>query len=320
MSSVAGALRGTRAREAGSADRSAKGEDRSDALLCRAEPLAAAWAEQYDTAWAIDAQIARDAAAWSTDTAGDLLRRLRAPNAQLAVRSSLLLVGGTGMLWTVLLLLPQLGAPAASLLAAPGVVVSALGMRLAVRCAAGAAQLRAAIPPLRPRLQAELLRHALAAVDRRRDRLAGPRRPVPRHAFSDLLPVHTQNIAAAWMRHLGELDATVVRPSDSQETTPARLLEQPHVRSSGYVARVWSSAAETPELELGLLEDAAGASGTTPLLFSLSGFPPRMIAHANRRGIALFTYSPWTGTLSAHGAAAERCLRRGLRDAGGMIP
>ena len=318
MSALTDTLPGMSALRASGTDRDQESSQRLEALLRRAEPLAIAWAEQYDTAWALEENIARDASAWSVQTAREVVRHVRTPHASLALTSAIVLAVATGNLATTFVLIPQLDVPAAALLAAPALVLSALGMQLAVRYAGIVAQHRAGIPPFRARLQDELRRQALAAVDRRRERLAGPRRPIPRHAFSELLPVQAQQLAAGWMRHLGELDATVLRPDETSDKAPALLPEQAHVISSGYVARAWAFAAETPELELTTLEDAAAASGKRPLLFSLSGFPAPMVVRANRRGIALFTYSPWSGTLVAQGTQGERHLARGLRDAGGM--
>ncbi|MFC0680975.1 hypothetical protein ACFFGH_24360 [Lysobacter korlensis] len=318
MSAVIETMPGQRVRNPRDAERREESQARLEALLERAEPLANTWAERYDWAWAIEAGIARDAKVWSVETAHDIVRHVRTPYASLAVASAAALATGTGNLVMTLLLMPQLGMPAASLLAAPGVVVSGFGVKLAVRYAGMVAQHRAGIPPFRLRLQAELHRHAVAAIDRRRERLAGPRRPIPRHTFPDLLPVQAQNVAAGWMRHLGELDATVLRPAGTFDLAPALPAEQAHVLSSGYVARVWAFTAETPDVELGMLEDAAKATGKRPLLFSLSGFPEPVVVRANRRGIALFTYSPWRGTLVARSAQAERCLARGLRGASGF--
>ena len=287
-------------------------------VLQRAEPLAAAWAEKYATAWGLDENIRRDTRAWSAATAQEVVRHLRAPHASLAVWSVLVIGVGSANLITTLLLLPAVGALAASLLAPSGVLVSLFGMQLAVRYVGIVVQHRAGIPPFRRQLQHELERHATAALDRRRERLAGPRRPIPKHAFAELLPVHAQNIAAGWMRHLGELDATVLKAEETHEKAPALQPEQAHLISSGYVGRVWSFSAETPELELGALEDAAAATGKRPLLFSLSDFPEPVIARANRRGIGLLAFAPWNGTVAARGADGERYLRRGLRDADGI--
>jgi hypothetical protein len=292
--------------------------NRLAALLERAEPLGTKWAEKYDTAWALEENIRRDARAWSAETARETVRHLRSPQPSLAVMAGAVIGVGTANLVTTVLVLERVGVAAAAVLAAAGVLVSLIGMQLAARYIGIVAQHRAGIPPFRLRLQQELERQANAALDRRRERIAGPRRPIPRHAFSDLLPLQAHNIAAGWMRHLGELDATVLKPDETSDKAPMLLAEQAHLISSGYVGRVWSFAAETPELELALLEDAATATGKRPLLFSLCGFSDAVIARANRRGIGLLTYGPWNGTLVAHGTHGDRYLRRGLRDADGM--
>jgi hypothetical protein len=318
MSAITGALLGFHDRDTSERERDRESRVRFEALLQRAEPLASAWAAKYDTAWALEENIRRDARAWSVDIARDTVRHLRAPHGSLALVAIVVVAIGSANLVATLLLLPRIGAVAAVVLAASGMLVSLFGMQLAGRYVGIVAQHRAGIPPFRVQLQRELERQAVAALDRRRERLAGPRRPIPRHAFSELLPAQAQNIAAGWMRHLGELDATVMRPEETAEQAPALMPEQAHLISSGYVGRVWSFVAETPELELRMLEDAAAATGKRPLLFSLSGFPAAVVARANRRGIALLTYGPWNGTLVAEGGYGGRCLTRGLRDAAGM--
>jgi hypothetical protein len=295
----------------------AETRNRLAALLVRAEPLAAAWVRKYSTAWALDENIRRDVRAWSALAALETVRHLRAPGASLATLAVAVISAGTANLVTTLLLIPTVGALAGALLAASGVLVSLLGMQLATRYAGIIAQHRAAIPPFRVQLQEELERQAITALDRRRDRLAGPRRPIPKHAFPELLPGNAQNLAAAWMRHLGELDATVLRPEETVEKAPSLLPEQAHLISSGYIGRVWSFTAETPDLELGTLEDAARATGKRPLLFSLSGFPEPVIVRANSHGVGLLTFEPWNGTLAGHGTYGDRYLRRGLRDVDG---
>jgi hypothetical protein len=292
-------------------------ELRLSRLLERAEPLGAQWAAKYNTAWALEDNVRRDAKAWSAAAAREVVRHLRTPYAALALGALTVLTVGAANLVTTALLIPQLGAVAGGLIAASGVLVTWFGAQLALRYAGLVLQFRAGIPPLRAKLQLELERHAIAALDRRRERLAGPRRPIPRHAFPDLLPVQAQNIAAGWMRHLGELDATVLKPGDSVERMPALEPEQVHIVSSSYIARAWSFAAETPELELAALEEAVAVTGKRPLLFSLSDFPAELVTRANQRSIALFTYRPWSGTLVGRGTAGERYLRRGLRDADG---
>jgi hypothetical protein len=317
MSVLISAVPGLSGRAAAS-DLAAETQARLQSLLQRAEPLGAAWAAKYTTAWALDQHIRGHARAWSAATAKDIVRHLRAPHPSLAYLAGTVLSLASANLITTLLLLPSVGVLAAALLAAPGVLISVLGMQLAARYIGIVAQHRAGIPPMRDRLQRELERHAIAALDRRRERLAGPRRPIPRHTFPELLPAHAQNIAAGWMRHLGELDATVLRPDEASEKAPALHPEQAHLISSGYVGRVWSFAAETPDLELAALEKAARATGKRPLLFSLSGFPQAVVIRANRLGIGLLTYGPWSGTLGGHGTIGERYLRRGLRDTDGM--
>lgn len=305
-------------RTTSASDAATQTRNRLVALLSQAEPLAASWAAKYTAAWALDENIRRDVRGWSAETTRDIVRRLPVPRASLALGSALVLVAGSANLLTAMMLLPGLGAVAASLLTASGVLVSLYGMLLATRFLRVVAGHRAGIPPFRARLQQELERRAIEAIERRRETLAGPRRPVPRHAFPELLPAQAQNLAAGWMRHLGELDAAVVKPAD---TTGAALRpELAQLVSAGYVGRVWSFAAETPELEFEALEEAAAATGKRALLFSLSGFPAPMIARANKRGIGLFTYGPWDGTLIAHGMRGERCLRRGLRDTDGTLP
>jgi hypothetical protein len=318
MSVLTSAVPGLADRDAADADRGAGTRNRLVSLLQRAQPLAASWAENYSTAWALDENIRRNARGWSTENAREIVRHLRAPHASLAFASVFVIGVGSVNLITTLLLLPRLGVLTASLLAASGVLVSLLGLQLAARYVGIVAQHRAGIPPFRVQLQKELEREAIAALDRRRERLAGPRRPIPRHAFPEVLPVQAQNIAAGWMRHLGEFDATVLKPDEISQKAPALQPGQAHVVSSGYIGRVWSFTAETPELELGALEEAAAATGKRPLLFSLSGFPEPVIARANRRGIGLLTYGPWDGTLVASGSHGERYLQRGLRDTDGM--
>jgi hypothetical protein len=316
MSALTSAVPGLSDRGAGEADPGAEARNRLVSLLRRAEPLADAWAEGFTSAWGLDENIRRDARSWSTQTARDLVRHLRAPHASLALVAVAVISAGTANLVATLHLLPTIGAVAAAMLSASGVLVSIFGMQLGVRYARLVAQHRAGIPPFRVQLQHELERRALAALDRRRERLAGPRRPVPRHAFPDLLPVQAQNIAAGWMRHLGELDATVLKPEETEKAGALRP-GQAHLISAGYVGRVWSFATQTPDLELAALEDAAKATGKRPLLFSLSGFPDPMIVRANRRGIGLLTYGPENGTLSGHGTHGWRYLQRGLRDTDG---
>jgi hypothetical protein len=318
MSSLTSVLPGMSNRGADQPHAGGDARNRLVELLQRAEPLAVTWAERYTTAWALDDNIRRDARAWSVETARETVRHLRTPGASLALGSAAVLAAGSANLITTLLLLPTIGALTAGALAASGVLVSLLGMQRAARYVGVVAQHRAGIPPFRAQLQQQLERSALVALDRRRERLAGPRRPIPRHAFPELLPVQALNLAAGWMRHLGELDATVLRPEETREVAPGLQAEQAHLISSGYIGRVWSFTAETPELELAMLEEAAAATGKRPLLFSLSGFPDAMVTRANRRGVGLVTYGPWNGTLVGHGNHGQRWLRRGLRDTSGM--
>jgi hypothetical protein len=281
--------------------------DRTE-LRRRTGQLGERWALQYKFLWALQEAIEKDAAAWSSKSAGELVRGISTPHRILAIAGLGTITLGLENVIASLVTAADLGLLNVALLAPAGLVMTAFGLEMLDRYVKLRRRHRARMGVLREELRRELERHALAAVDLRRERIAGPRRPVPRHPFEDLLPVQAEHIVARWMRHLGELDT-----KDAYEE-----LENVHVHSSRYVARVWPRTSGTPEKELSVLEAAALKSDRKPLLFSLGSFSAPMIARANRTGVALFAYQPWAAKIAARNIVAERYLARGLRDTEGI--
>jgi hypothetical protein len=274
----------------------------------RTSQLGERWASQYKSLWALQEAIEKDAAAWSSKSAGELIRGISTPHRILAIAGLGMIALGLENLIASFATASDMGLLHVALLAPAGLVLTAFGLEMLDRYVKLRRRHRARMGVLREELRQELERYALAAVDRRRERIAGPRRPVPRHLFEDLLPVQAERIVAGWMRHLGELDT---RDADEQHGNV-------HVYSSQYIARVWPRTSATPEEELSLLESAALESDRKPLLFSLGSFSAPMIARANRTGVGLFGYQPWAAKISARNVVAERYLARGLRDTDGM--
>jgi hypothetical protein len=279
-----------------------------EALRRRSAQLGERWADQYKWLWALQEAIENDAAVWSSKSAGELVRGISTPHRILVISGAGTIALGLENVIASVVTAPDLGVLNVALLAPAGLLLTMFGLEMLDRYLKLRRRHRARMGVLREELCGELKRGALAAVDRRRERIAGPRRPVPRHPFDDLLPVHAEQIAAGWMRHLGELDA---RDAEEQD-------DDVHVCSSRYVARVWPRTSATPEKDLLLLESAARKSNRRPLLFSLGNFSAPMIARANRTDVGLFAYQPWAAKITARNAVAEGYMSKGLRDTDGM--
>lgn len=112
-------------------------------------------------------------------------------------------------------------------------------------------------------------------------------------------------LCAAWMRHLGALDAQETRASADGGID---------ILSTRYIAQVknYSGSVGTPEVQQ--LAGIASVDNRAALFFTSGSYTFEAISFGNKAGIPLLVYSAEKGTLSASNKLGQEVLEDGLKD------
>lgn len=112
-----------------------------------------------------------------------------------------------------------------------------------------------------------------------------------------------ERLVAEWMKHLGALDASVTTFSGDGGVD---------VVSEVFVAQVKNIKGTVPISAIRELHGVGSARGRRALFFTSGRYTPSAVEFARETGMALFTYSAETGTLTASNPAAEHYRQHGL--------
>ena len=105
-------------------------------------------------------------------------------------------------------------------------------------------------------------------------------------------------LVAAWMRHLGEVDAAAVSESI--------------VGSLHYIAGVLNEAEPVGAEAIQTFAGQSLIESRRPLVFAASSYSEEAVAYANRVAIALFAYDAVNGNLAGRNSLAADLIRTGL--------
>lgn len=116
-------------------------------------------------------------------------------------------------------------------------------------------------------------------------------------------PRGAEFLVAEWIRYLGDPEAV---------TTQASRDGGVDVVSPRYVAQVKHWAGTVPVTAIRELAGVAAQDGRRPLFFTSGRYTKDAVAFADRSGIPLFIFNPYTGTLQGGNAFGSKLVGTGL--------
>ncbi len=132
------------------------------------------------------------------------------------------------------------------------------------------------------------------------ERQAALRRPQPTF---DCTHQEAEVLAARWMKHLGESDASV-----SQATRDGGA----DVESGRFVAEVKHQSKPVGPVPVRAIVGVAYSKRKVPVFFSLNGYTRDATEFGREAGALLFEYDPERGTLQGATALSRKAIREGL--------
>lgn len=144
----------------------------------------------------------------------------------------------------------------------------------------------------------------LAALQALMDMQAKMRPPAPVAQPFGVSHQGAEALSAAWMRHLGALDAQETRVSSDGGID---------VVSANYIAQVKNYAGSVGAPEVQQLAGIAYVDRRTSIFFTSGSYTFEAIVFANKAGIPLLVYSAEKGTLSSVNRLGDEVLRDGLQ-------
>ncbi|GAA1062019.1 restriction endonuclease [Agromyces bracchium] len=185
---------------------------------------------------------------------------------------------------------------------------SAEAWRLAAEQRAEAERLEAEQRAEAERLEAERRAEAETLEAERRERwLSRPAPPPPAQQYG-VSHEGAEHLVAAWMRHLGVLDAEVTRFSRDGGAD---------VVSDAYVAQVKNYAGSVSVTDVRALFGVATADSKKPLLFTSGAVTADGLTFADRVGVALVRYDAEKGTIQGLNALGGMVVDVGIAEAFG---
>lgn len=112
-----------------------------------------------------------------------------------------------------------------------------------------------------------------------------------------------EELVAAWMQYLGDLDAQVTRFSSDGGID---------VESANYVAQVKNYKGSVPVAEVRQLQGVASVDGRKPLFFTSGSYTIEGIKFGESIGMGMFVYNAERGTLTASNSPAISFLKTGF--------